>query len=143
MITDDHDPSHVNQRGKGKVALTDILTKLGGQQGQQGGVAAISQLFGGHGLQGIVSTMQSNGMGKQVQSWIGTGQNMPVTGSDIKSVVDPQKLSQMARQQGMSPDEMSDHIAEALPNLVDQATPNGKVPKQGGSMDSLMGKLKR
>jgi len=125
------------------VALTDILTKLGGQEGQQGGVAAISELFGGNGLQGIVSAMQSNGMGKQVQSWIGSGKNMPVSGSDIKKVVDPQKLSQIARQQSMSPDEMSQHIAEALPNLVDKATPNGKVPKQGGSIDSLMGKGKR
>ena len=125
------------------MALTDILTKLGGQQGQQGGVAAISQLFGGNGLQGIVSTMRSNGMGKQVQSWIGNGQNLPITGADVKKMVDPQKLSQMARQQEMSPDEMSEHIAEALPNLVDQATPNGQVPKQGKSVDSLMGKHKR
>jgi uncharacterized protein YidB (DUF937 family) len=120
------------------VALTDILTKLGGQEGQQ-----LSELFGGNGLQGIVSTLQSHGMGKQVQSWIGSGKNMPVSGADIKKVVDPQKLSQMARQQSMSPDEMSQHIAEALPNLVDKATPDGKVPKQGGSMDSLKGKVKR
>jgi uncharacterized protein YidB (DUF937 family) len=125
------------------VALTDILTKLGGQEGQQGGVAAIAQLFGGNGLQGIVSAMQSNGMGKQVHSWIGSGKNMPVSGSDIKNIVDPQKLSQMARQQGMSPDEMSEHVAEALPHLVDQATPNGKVPKQGVSVDSLTGMFKR
>ena len=125
------------------MALTDILTKLGGQQGQQGAVAAISQLFGGNGLQGIVSTMRSSGMGKQVQSWIGSGQNMPVTGADIKKMVDPQKLSQLARQQDMSPDEMSEQIAEALPNLVDQATPDGQVPKQGKSVDSPTGKHKR
>jgi uncharacterized protein YidB (DUF937 family) len=125
------------------VALTDILGKLGGQQGQQGGVAAISQLFGGNGLQGIMSAMQSNGMGKHVQSWIGTGQNMPVSGSDVKNMVDPQKLSQMARQQGMTPDEMSDHVAQALPHLVDQATPNGQVPKQGSGMDALTGMLKK
>ena len=68
------------------MALTDILTKLGGQEGQQGAVAAISELFGGNGLQGIVSKLQSNGMGKQVQSWIGSGKNMPVSGSDIKKV---------------------------------------------------------
>lgn len=125
------------------MALTDILNKLGGQQGQQGGIAAISQLFGGNGLQGILSTLQSNGMDQHVQSWVGTGQNMPVSGSDIKNAVDPQRLRQMAQQQGMSPDEMSDHVAQALPHLVDQATPNGKVPQQGGSMDSLMGMFKR
>ena len=55
-----------------------------------------------------------------------------ISGSDIKNVVDPQRLSQMAKQQGMSPDQLSDHVAQALPHLVDQATPDGQVPKQGG-----------
>jgi uncharacterized protein YidB (DUF937 family) len=124
------------------VALTDILSKLGGKQGQQGGVAAISQLFGTNDLQGIVSTLQSNGMDQQVQSWVGSGKNMPVSGADIRNIVDSQRLTQMARKQGMSPDEMSDHVAQALPHLIDQATPNGQVPQQGGSMDSLMGMFK-
>jgi uncharacterized protein YidB (DUF937 family) len=124
------------------VALTDILSKLGGNKGQQGGVAAISQLFGSNNLQGILSALQSKGMGQQVQSWVGKGQNMPISGSDIQNVVDPQRLSQMAQQQGMSPDQMSGHIAEALPNLVDQATPSGQVPQQATSMESLTGMLK-
>jgi uncharacterized protein YidB (DUF937 family) len=124
------------------VALTDSLSKLGGKQGQQGGIAAITQLFGSKTLQGILSVLQSNGMDRQVQSWVGNGQNLPISGSDIKNAVDSQQLTQMAKQQGMSPDQMSEHVAEALPNLVDQATPNGQVPKQGGSIDSLMGMLK-
>ena len=124
------------------MTLTDILGKLGGQQGEQGGITAISQLFGGKGLQGIVSTMQSNGKGQQVKSWIGNGRNMPVSGTDIKNMVDPQVVGRMARQQGMSPDELCDHIAEALPHLVDQATPNGQVPKQGGT-DALIGTLRK
>jgi len=82
-------------------------------------------------------------MDQHVQSWIGTGQNMPVSGSDITNVVDPQRLTQMAQQQGMTPDEMSNHVAQALPGLVDQATPNGQVPRQGGSVDSLMGMFNR
>jgi uncharacterized protein YidB (DUF937 family) len=122
--------------------MTDSLSKLGGKQGQQGGVAAISQLFGGNGLQGIMSTMQSNGKGQQVKSWVGTGPNMPISGSDIKNMVDPQVLTRMASQQGMSPEQMCDHVAQVLPGLVDQATPNGQVPKQASGMDALMGKIK-
>jgi uncharacterized protein YidB (DUF937 family) len=141
VTTDGHNRSMSTDGGK-QVALTDSLNKLGGKQGQQGGVAAISQLFGTNDLQGILSTLQSNGMDQQVQSWVGNGKNIPVSGSDIRNVVDPQRLDQMARQQHMSPDEMSDHVAQALPHLVDQATPNGQVPRQGGSMDSLMGMFK-
>jgi uncharacterized protein YidB (DUF937 family) len=125
------------------VSLNDILGKLGGQQGQQGGVSAITKLFGGNGLQGIMSTMQSNGMGQQVSSWVGTGQNLPVSGADIQNMMNPQMLAQMAERQGMSPEQMCDHIAQALPGLVDQATPNGQVPKQASSMDALTDVFKR
>jgi uncharacterized protein YidB (DUF937 family) len=125
------------------VQLNDVLGKIGGQSGQQGGVAAISKLFGGNGLEGIMKSMQSKGMGKQVQSWVSNGKNMPITGADIKRVVDPAKLATQANQQNMSPDELADHVAQALPHLVDQATPNGQVPQQGGSMDTLMSMFKK
>jgi uncharacterized protein YidB (DUF937 family) len=125
------------------VNLTDTLGKIGGQQGQQGGVATITQLFGNEGLQGIVASMRSNGMGKQVQSWIANGKNLPITGADVKRVVDPSALSKTAQQQDMTPDELADYVARALPQLVDQATPNGQVPKQGGNVDALVGMLKK
>ena len=123
--------------------LTDTLGKIGGEQGQQGGVATITQLFGNEGLQGIVASLRSNGMGKQVQSWIANGKNLPITGADVKRVVDPSALSKTAQQQGMTPDELADYVARALPQLVDQATPNGQVPKQGGNVDALVGMLKK
>jgi uncharacterized protein YidB (DUF937 family) len=125
------------------VALTDILNKLGGQNGEQGGMAAISKLFEGDGMQGILSKLQASGMDKQVMSWIGHGQNEPVSGADIKNVVDPQQLSQVAQQSGMSQDEVADHVAQALPEAVDKATPCGAVPQQGFNMDTLMGLFKK
>lgn len=124
------------------MALGDILSKLGGQQGQQGGMAAISKLFGGNGLQGIMSSLQSHGMDQQAKSWVGTGQNMPVSGSDIKDLVDPQQLAKLAEQRGMTPDQVSEQIAQALPTVVDKATPDGQVPQQASSMDHLMGMIK-
>jgi uncharacterized protein YidB (DUF937 family) len=125
------------------VSLGDILGKLGGQQGEQGGIAAISKLFGGTGLQGIMSKLQSSGLGQQVNSWVGTGQNMPVSGSDIKNAVNPDTLQQVAQQQGMSPDQLSQQVAAALPEMVDRATPEGQVPKQGSGLDALTGMFKK
>ena len=125
------------------MALNDILGKLGGQNGQQGGLAAISKLFGGEGMQGILTKLQASGLDKQVMSWIGHGQNDPVTGDDIKNAVDPQKLSQVAQQTGMSQDEVADHVAQALPEAVDKATPGGAVPQQGFNMDTLTGMFKK
>jgi uncharacterized protein YidB (DUF937 family) len=119
------------------MGLQDVLGKLGGNRGHQGGIDNIQQLFGG-GLQGITQMLSKNGMGQQVQSWIGTGQNQPISGADVQRAVDPQKLQQMAQQQGMSPEEYSKHVAQALPDMVDQATPEGMVPKQAGNLKSLL-----
>jgi uncharacterized protein YidB (DUF937 family) len=129
--------------GGNEVALTDILNKLGGQNGEQGGMQAISKLFDGDGMQGIMGKLQASGMDKQVMSWIGHGQNEPVTGDDIKSAVNPQQLSQVAQESGMTQDEVADHVAQALPEAVDKATPGGAVPQQGFSMDTLMGLFKK
>jgi uncharacterized protein YidB (DUF937 family) len=106
----------------------DVLSKLGGQAGLQGGLDNIQSLFGSNGLQGIVSQLTSAGLGQQVQSWISTGDNKPVSGQQIQQAMDPAALKQMAQQTGMSPDQIAGHVAQALPNLVDQVTPDGKVP---------------
>lgn len=115
------------------MALQDELSALGGSQGHQGGIDNVQQLFGGGGLQGIMTQLNQNGMGQQVQSWIGNGQNQPISGNDIQQAVDPAKLQQLAQQQGMTTDEFSSHVAQALPDMVDQATPGGMVPQQAQS----------
>jgi uncharacterized protein YidB (DUF937 family) len=121
------------------VTLTDIFDKLGDEPGEQGAIAAISELFEAKGLQGIVGKMQSNGMGRQVHSWIGNGQNLPVSGADIKKAVDQQQLAKAAQQQGVSPEQLCEQIAQVLPEIVDKATPSGQVPRQGGK-DAMAGK---
>lgn len=125
------------------MALTDILGKLGGPEGQQGAIAAIAKLFGGTGVQGIVSAMHQNGLGQQAKSWIGPGKNQPISGADVKKMANPQLLGQLAKQQNLSPDELCEHIAQALPQVVDKATPDGQIPKQASAADALTGMLKK
>lgn len=120
------------------MGLHDVLGKLGGNKGHQAGIDNIQQLFGTSGLQGIIQKLTNSGMGQQVQSWIGKGQNQPISGNDVQRAVDPSTLEQMAQQQGMSPQEYSDHVAQALPEMVDQATPEGMVPKQSGGLRSML-----
>lgn len=120
------------------MGLQDVLGKLGGNKGHQGGIDNVQQLFGGGGLQGIVQKLTSQGMGQQVQSWVGSGQNQPISGNDVQQAVDQNQLRQQAQQQGMSPEEYSNHVAQALPDMIDQATPEGMVPKQGGNLRNLL-----
>jgi uncharacterized protein YidB (DUF937 family) len=109
--------------------LDQVTAKLGGQQGTDGGVASLQKLVSSSGgLHGLTSKLASSGLEQQVQSWVGHGQNQPVSGTQIKSAMDPGQVSSMARQSGMSPDETCDHVAKALPDMVDQATPEGHMP---------------
>lgn len=114
------------------MGIEDILSKLGGQNGQAGGLASIMKLFGGNGnaggLQGMMSKLASNGMGQQLQSWIGQGQNQAVSGEQIRQAADPTMLNQLAEQAHISPEEASNQVAKVLPEMVNQATPQGQVP---------------
>jgi uncharacterized protein YidB (DUF937 family) len=112
--------------------MDNVLAKIGGQEGQEGGLSSITRLFSENGgLQGIMAKLTSNGQGQQVQSWVGNGQNQPISGTDVKQALDDDSLRQLARQAGTTPDKVSDEVAQALPHLVNEATPQGQVPPQG------------
>jgi uncharacterized protein YidB (DUF937 family) len=111
--------------------LDDVLGKIGGQQGQEGGLASITKLFSANGgLQGVTAKLTSNGQGQQVQSWVGTGENKPVTGADVKQALDDDSLNKMAQQAGTTPDKVSEDVAQVLPQMVSRATPQGEAPAQ-------------
>jgi uncharacterized protein YidB (DUF937 family) len=112
--------------------LDDVMGKIGGQQGQEGGLASITKLFSANGgLQGVMAKLTSNGQGEQVQSWVGTGDNQPVTGAEVRQALDDDSLNKMAQQAGTTPDKVSDDVARVLPQMVNKATPQGQVPAQG------------
>ncbi len=109
--------------------LDDITAKLGGKQGQEGGLASMQKLISSSGgLHGLTSKLTSSGLGQQVQSWVGTGENKPVSGTQVQQAMDPAQLDAAAKQAGMTPAETSDQVAKALPEMVNQATPEGQMP---------------
>ena len=116
--------------------------------GNQGGVMdAVTHLINNPetgGLQGLVKTLQDNGLGNEVASWIGTGQNMPVTPDQILQVIGNDRLQSIAQKFGLSPQTLSSGLAEMLPHVIDHLSPNGQLPsnhlvEQGLSL--LKGKL--
>jgi uncharacterized protein YidB (DUF937 family) len=126
--------------------LDDITAKLGGQNGEEGGLASLQRMFASNGgLSGMTSKLSNSGMGKQVQSWIGTGENQPVSGQQMQQAMDPNELHSMAEQAGMSDEEASEQLAQAVPQMVNQATPEGQIPQQdpfAKGLDSLKRMLK-
>jgi len=126
--------------------LDDVAAKLGGQQGQDGGLASLQKLFSSNGgLKGMTSKLTNSGLGQQVQSWVGTGENKPVSGQQVQQVMDPGQVHAMARQAGVSDEECCEQVARAMPEMVNQATPQGKVPETdpfAKGLDSLKKMLK-
>ena len=109
--------------------LEEMVSKIGGKGGQEGGLGALSKLFSSNGgMQGMASKLSQNGMGQQVQSWVGHGQNQPVSGDQIQKSLDPKSLNEFAKQTGQTPQQASSNVAQVLPEMMHQATPEGKMP---------------
>jgi len=83
------------------------------------------------GLTGLVHSFQANGFGKIVESWISTGDNLPVSQAQISQVLGSGVMQRVCQATGMSPDTLSAKLTEILPMAVDKLTPNGKMPESG------------
>ncbi len=97
--------------------------------------SVIDMLGQGGGLGGLVQAFQQNGLGHLIESWIGTGQNLPVSPGQIQQALGP-KVQELAQQHGLSVDAMSQALSQFLPGLIDHLTPNGQLP-QGGVGEGL------
>lgn len=112
---------------------------LGGQSAQNPLLQAVTSLLGNSpvgGLAGLVQAFQKNGLAEVVNSWVSTGQNMPVTPNQIEQGLGSDLLKQLASQAGLSPHDASAQLSHLLPNLVDKLTPNGTI--EAGALEQLL-----
>ena len=101
-----------------------------GAQGESPLLQIALQLLQQHGgLQGVLGKFQQAGYGEQAQSWIGTGQNMPIDAGALSQVFGQGQLSQIAQQLGIPHDQVAGQLAQELPNVVDRMTPDGQIPE--------------
>ena len=91
---------------------------LGGSSNQNPLMQALTGLLGQNspvgGLAGLVQTFQKNGLGDIVNSWVGTGKNLPVTPQQIQQGLGEDLLSQLATKAGISTDAASFGIGPLL-----------------------------
>ena len=107
--------------------LDDVVgSALGG--GAFGGIVS-ALLQGNGGLPGLVSTLERGGLGDVVQSWVGTGANLPVSPQQLQGAFGPQVLQQLAQHTGMNPQDLVQQLANFLPGVVDNMTPGGTLPR--------------
>jgi uncharacterized protein YidB (DUF937 family) len=127
------------------MSLFDAINEaLGANEAHAGLVTAAVEALGsasGGGLGGLVEAFQAKGLGDVVASWIGTGQNLPVTAEQIQSVLGSGLVQQLAARVGLPPEAASALLAQILPQAVDRLTPEGTVPA-GGLLGQVTGLLR-
>ena len=81
-------------------------------------------------------------MGDQVKSWIGNGQNLPISAEQITQILGSDTVRTMAAKLGIDPDQAAQQLSAMLPGLIDKLTPHGEAPAGGlGNSNDLMGML--
>lgn len=97
---------------------------------------------GAGGLDGLVAKFKDAGLGDVIGSWIGSGQNQPISADQLANVLGSDALSGMASKLGVDPGNVAGQLASILPGLVDKLTPAGQSPAGGlGNAGDLMGAL--
>ena len=141
--------------GKGGGGLGDLLGGIlgGGSRGgslSSGGLGGnpmlrmllpmVASMLMNGGLQKLLGRLQQQGKGAKGQSWVSSGPNEPADATDVREAMDGDELSQIAQQLGVSEDEAAEAVAQVLPDVVDQATPNGELPPDE-ELDQTFGRL--
>ena len=98
-----------------------------------------SMLMNG-GLQKILGRLQAQGKSAQANSWVGKGSNEPIGADDVRQAMDREDLDRIASQLGISEDEAAAAVAQVLPDVVDQASPDGNLPADD-ELDRKFGRL--
>ena len=114
----------------GLAALLPVVAGMLGNDNQQGG------------LGGLLEKFNQAGMGDMAKSWVGTGENAPISGDQLSNVLGSDMMGELAAKLGMSQGDAAGGLAQMLPGIIDKLTPQGQAPAGGlGNAGDLMGML--
>lgn len=127
------------------------------QAGAQGGLAGVvgmlasnpqlikvvAEMLGQKGaLDDLIGKFEQAGLGSVVQSWISGGPNQAVSGAQITNALGSGFVSDVAGKMGVQPDDAAGQLAQFLPQIINQLTPDGQAPQHGfGTSSDVMGML--
>lgn len=123
--------------------LGGIAGKLGSPDQKNSLVDLATRVIRDHpgGLSGILQQLQSGGLADQVKSWVGTGQNQPVTAEQLTNALGGENLEKLGQKLGISRETASAGLAALLPTVIDHLTPKGQV-EQGIDLQAALNAVK-
>jgi uncharacterized protein YidB (DUF937 family) len=135
--------------GGGLGGILGGLVGIGGTTGAQAGgmgsllgrlLPMLGGMLAGGGLQKVLSGFEANGLSAQVDSWVGDGENEPLSGAEVRKVVGEDELAKIATKLGVSEDDAAAAIAQVLPEVVNKVSPDGHLGSTS-DLDSAFGAL--
>lgn len=99
-------------------------------------VGALGSLLRTDGLQDLLAGFNDAGEESRVESWVGNGENRATETGGVQRAVGRTRLTAIAEQLGVSPEEAAGGLARIIPVAVDALTPGGSLPT-GAQLDQL------
>lgn len=103
--------------------------------------AMLASNSAGGGLGGLMQSFDRAELGHVISSWVGTGQNLPISPEQLAQVLGHGKIAEIAGSLGVQPDQVAGQLSQLLPHLVDRITPNGKLPESDIAHTDIAGAL--
>ncbi|MGO4712010.1 YidB family protein [Bradyrhizobium sp. 2TAF24] len=104
--------------------LGDLLK--GGLGGLLAGGAAGTVLSGG--LGDLLKQFQDSGHGDTASTWVGSGPNKAISPGDLANALGVDQINELVSQSGMSREALLQGLSQHLPEVINQLTPNGRLP---------------
>ena len=99
------------------------------------------------GLSGLLSKFQGNGMGNKAQSWVGIDtDNDGLDAKDILGLFGQAQIDDVCRQVGADQNAVCQGIAELLPEVVNDLTPQGDLQNEqqaNNEIDEILAQFKK
>lgn len=121
-----------------------LAKKLGGNSDAVGGV--LDSLLGQGDkmdIGSLVSGFKEKGMGDVAESWLGDGENAPVSTDQLKEVLGEGQVAEAAAKLGTDEGSLLSGLQDALPQLVDKASSGGSLLDSVGGVGALGGMAKK
>jgi len=107
---------------------------------EPGGLAGVLRtIFGGgpvpgpvlsRGVDNTVRDLEKSGHGEIARSWVGSGQNRPITPDKLAAALGEDAIRDLREQTGMEREELLATLSEHLPRVIDHLTPEGRLPTE-------------
>ena len=111
--------------------IGSLTSALAGLTGGGGG--------GGLDLGSLLSKMDAGGLANIAQSWLGDGENAPVSAEQVTGLLGADKISAFASQLGLSNEEAAGGLSDALPHMMDKASSGGSLLDSIGGVSGAIG----